>query len=331
MTIKFSVGIPNCREGRLHPIGSVDPSWLRTVAVRAEQLGYYSLWLNEFLETDPSVSAKFDLPPNYYAPLVTIGHLTALTSRIRFTTSTIVLPHHHPVPLSRDLQTLDALSGGRMTLGIGLGGSTEEFRRLRGDLKAPNRGNMMDEFVASLRSLLGTDRRASFEGEYVRFENLESYPKPERQPFPIFMAGEADGVLRRLARYGDGWIDTFMYPEALTAKVNQIRRYRRELVGDDREFEVARQFYVSIADTREAAQANLTASLPGAKATQTPPRRSEPMEMNLIGTPSDVGARLREYSKAGVTEICAIFYSPDAATELRQMERFVDEVIPAVK
>ena len=68
--MKFSTGLPNCREGRLNPIGSVDPSWLRTVSIEAERLGYYSLWLNEFLQTDPSVTARFDEPPNYYDAIV---------------------------------------------------------------------------------------------------------------------------------------------------------------------------------------------------------------------------------------------------------------------
>ena len=278
MTVKFSTGIPNCREGRLNPIGSVDRSWLCDVAAAAEEGGNHSLWLNEFLETDPNVAARFDSPPNYYDPLTTIGYLAALTKRIRFVTSTIVLPHHHPVLLNRQLATLDGLSGGRVTLGIGLGGSAEEYRRMRGDLGAANRGQMMDEFVEALH-VLWRDDKASFSGRYVKFDDLQCFPKPTQKPLPIFMAGEAEGALRRLARFGDGWIDTFFPPDAMREKIGQIHGYIREVRGRDAPIEITRQFYISLADTPDAAETNMKASLPHAKPTQ-PARRREGMEMN---------------------------------------------------
>ena len=328
MAVKFSTGLPNCREGRLNPIGSVDRSWLCDVAAAADETGYHALWLNEFLETDPNVAARFDTPPTYYDPLVTIGYLAALTKRIRFVTSTIVLPQHHPVLLNRQLVTLDVLTGGRVTLGIGLGGSAEEYRRMRGDLGAANRGQMMDEFVEALR-VLWRDDKASFSGRYVKFDDLQSFPKPTQRPLPIFMAGEAEGALRRLARFGDGWIDTFFPPDAMREKIAQIHGYIEEARGHDEPIEISRQIYISLADTPEAADANMRASLPNAKPTQ-PARRREGMEMNLLGTPDTVAARLKEYAAAGVSEICAIFYSPDAKAALRQMEVFAREVIPAV-
>src|SRR5271165_2860477 len=84
-----------------------------------------------------------------------------------------------------------------------------------------------------------------------------------------------------------------------------------------------------LAETREAAQANLAASLPNAKPTPAT-RRREGAEAMLIGTPAEIAARLRDYAAIGVTEICAIFYSPDAAGAVRQMQLFARDVIPAV-
>jgi len=329
VALRFSTGLPNCREGRLNPIGSVDRAWMCEMASAAEAQGYYSLWLNEFLQTEPNVAARFERPPNYYDPLVTMSYLAAQTRHIRFLTSTIVLPHHHPVLLNRQLATLDVLSDGRVTLGIGLGGSLEEFRRLRGDLVGANRGQMMDEFVEALR-MLWTGSKASFSGRYVKFENVECFPKPAQSPFPIFMAGEAEGVFRRIGRFGNGWIDTFFPPQVMREKIDQIWHYVREAHGQNAPIEIARQFYVSLAESQEAAEANLRASLPNAKPAQAA-RRREGIEMNLVGTPVAIAAPLREYVAAGVTEICAIFYSPNAASALRQMELFAREVIPAVE
>jgi alkanesulfonate monooxygenase SsuD/methylene tetrahydromethanopterin reductase-like flavin-dependent oxidoreductase (luciferase family) len=86
---------------------------------------------------------------------------------------------------------------------------------------------------------------------------------------------------------------------------------------------------MSLADTPDAAETNMKASLPHAKPTQLA-RRREGMEMNLVGTPAMIASRLKEYAAAGVTEICAIFYSPDAKGALRQMEAFARDVIGAV-
>ena len=327
MALKFSTGVPNCREGRLNPIRSVDVAWMRDVAAAADSLGYYSLWFNEFMETEPRVAERFEDPPNYYDPLVTIGYLAALTRRIRFVTSTIVLPHHHPILLNRQVATLDALSGGRMTLGIGLGGSLDEYRRQRGDLGTYNRGEMMDEFVQALRALW-SDRKASFSGRFAKFEAVETFPKPVQRPLPIFMAGEADGVLRRVARWGEGWIESSALPDHMRELIGQIHRYILEARGGAAPMEIARQFYISLADSEEAAQANFKASLPNIKPGQAARRREG--EANLIGTPDQVAKRLKDYTAAGVTEICAIFFSPNAAGALKQIERFARDVIPAV-
>ncbi len=324
--MKFSTGVPNCREGRLNPIRSVDGAWMREVAAAADALGYHSLWLNEFLETEPRVAERFDDPPNYYDPLVTIGYLAALTRRIRFVTSTIVLPHHHPILLNRQVATLDVLSGGRITLGIGLGGSLDDFRRVRGDLGTYNRGQMMDEFVAALR-VLWSDRKATFSGRFAKFADVECYPKPVQRPLPIFMAGEADGVLRRIARFGQGWIESAAPPEQMQQLIAQIRRYTLEARGQDAPIEIARQFYISLAGSEDAAHANFKASLPNMKPGQSARRREG--EANLIGTPGQIASRLKQYAAAGVTEACAIFFSPDAAGAVAQMEQFARDVIPA--
>src|SRR6516165_6692558 len=254
--VKFSTGVPNCREGRLNPIGSVDPAWMSNVAQAAEQLGYYSLWLNEFLETDPNVRARFDDPPNYYDALTTLGYPAAQTRRIPFLPSVVVLP--------LQAATLDVLSGGRLTLGVGLGGSREDYRRLRGELGAVNRGQMMDEFVQALQALW-SEQKASFSGRFVDFRDVHCFPKPRQDPLPLFMAGEADAVLRRIARFAQGWIDSFSPPDSMRQIIGQLRHYTREARGTDAPIEIARQFYISLAATREAAQANLAASLPNAK------------------------------------------------------------------
>jgi probable F420-dependent oxidoreductase len=304
------------------------------VARLADELGYYSLWPNEFFTTRPDVSARFGRPPALFDTIVTMAYAASVTQRIRLTPSTIVLPLHEPLLLSRQLATLDVFSGGRITLGIGLGGSTEEFRQLHAELSRPNRGRMMDEFVPALRTLW-TEPKASFAGQTVAFEDVETFPKPVQQPLPIFMAGHAEGVFRRLAQYGEGWIDSTQQPDQVRAHADELRALAREIGRGDVQFEVARQFYVSIAPTEAEARAVHAASVPPPPGGTTAEvgRRQAPAgqtwERSLIGTPDQISERLAQYVGAGATELCAIFYYPDVESAEAQLRLFAEQVMPA--
>jgi probable F420-dependent oxidoreductase len=322
----ISTSLPNCREGRLVPIGSISPDGIREIAERAEALGYDSLWLNEFLQTDPSVSARFDDAPSYFDPIVTIAALAEHTRRIRFFTSTLVLPLHEPALLAKQVATLDRFSNGRVTLGIGLGGSAEEYRRMRGEIPSPNRGEMLDEYLSAMQAIW-TDRRATYAGKYVKFEDLEVLPKPIQNPLPIYMAGTADGVYRRIARFGQGWIDTVLRPDALKAAISTISGYWADAKRTGSPG-VARQFYLSIAESEGEARSNFEKALAGARPVPAPPAD---WEMTIIGSAKTVAERIAEYVRAGVTEVCAIFYAPDVAATVRQMELFTADMLPTIR
>jgi probable F420-dependent oxidoreductase len=332
MAIKISTGLPNCREGRQNLIGSVSIQGMQQTARLAEELGYYSLWPNEFIATDAAVSNRYAEPPNLYDTIVTMAYVAAATDRIRITPSTIVLPLHEPLLLARQIATLDVFSGGRITLGIGLGGPAEEYRRFYGLLEKPNRGQMMDDYLQALRALW-SDRAASFHGRYVSISDVEAFPKPAQSPLPIFIAGKGEAMLHRLAKFGQGWIDFAMPPDEMHATAELIQRYAEEAGRDDVRFEIARQFYVSIAPTEAEAVANRSAAVPPATkerpspATATPGSSSEP---TLVGTPEQIRARLQEYVTAGATELCVIFYAPDLEATERQLRLFATEVMPGL-
>lgn len=332
MAVKISASLPNCREGRINPIGSVHLDWMLRTARLADELGYYSVWLNEFLVTEPRVAGLYADPPSLFDPIVTMAYAAAATKRVRFMPSTIVLPYYEPILLSRELATLDVFSGGRISLGIGLGSKPEEYQQLRGTLKKVNRGKMIDEIVPALQGLW-TERYATFEGEYVKFKDAETYPKPLQNPLPIFMAGHAEGVFRRLAAHGHGWIDSNLMADDMRTNVDRLYRYAEEAGRGNVKFEVARQFYASLASTTEEAKANYAASVPPPTKPQSPgggaAAATASQERNLIGTPEFFRERVKEYIAAGVTEICLIFYAPDAEATERQLRLCASEVMPA--
>jgi probable F420-dependent oxidoreductase len=325
-SVPVSTALPNCREGRLNPIGAVDRAWLIDIAQAAEELGYHSLWLNEFITTDPSVLANFDEPPSYYDALTTIAYLAARTARVRFLTSTIVLPLHEPLLLSRQVATLDVLSDGRITLGTGLGGSVEEFRRIRGDLAGANRGRLMSECLGALRRLWA-DRRASYTGNYIKFSDVEAFPKPVQEPLPIYMAGTADTVLERIAEFGQGWIDTVLSADQVRAKRDTLERLTSDVPGRASDsIQVARQFYVSVAGSRAEAETQLVNSLPGARKPPTAANSGNITDMTVVGDPGDIRTTVSRYVDAGVTEVCLVFYAQSAASALAQMETMANEL-----
>jgi probable F420-dependent oxidoreductase len=322
---RINVGLPNCREGKSQPPGSVTMEWMREIAVEAEALGCDGVWLNELVQLQ-EVSTPGQRN-SYYDPIVTMSYLAAITKRIRFVTATIILPHHHPVLLSRQIATLDVASGGRLTLGIGIGGQADSFRALRGDIVKANRGAMMDEYLAALR-LLWEQPRASFSGQYVKFEDAEAYPKPLQQPLPIFMAGNVEGsVFERIARFGQGWIDSHNPPAAIDEAIAKIAEHRAALGVAASPIGIARQFYVSIAPTREDARAIMAA----ASARTVPTGVSDPDVRGIIGTPDDVVQTMQRYLDAGVTELAPIFYGASLDVVLGELRLFAREVMPALR
>jgi probable F420-dependent oxidoreductase len=306
---------------------------MQRTARLAEELGYYSLWPNEFIATDAAVSRRYAEPPNLYDAIVTMAYVAAATNRIRITPSTIVLPLHEPLLLARQIATLDVFSGGRITLGIGLGGPADEYRQFYGLLDKPNRGQMMDEYLQALRALW-TDRAASFHGKYVDITEVEAFPKPVQDPLPIFIAGQGEAMLRRLAKFGQGWIDFALPPDEMQTTAALIQRYAEEAGRGDVRIEIARQFYVSIAPTEAEAVANQNAAVPPATKAQPSPvaaTSGSPMEPTLVGTPEQIRARLQDYVATGATELCVIFYAPDLEATERQLRLFASEVMPALE
>jgi probable F420-dependent oxidoreductase len=326
MTLKFSTGLPNCREGRLCPIGSVTIEGMLRIARLADELGYASLWPNEIFSARDDVSTRFAALPSLFDCLVTMSYAAAATRSIRLCSSTIVLPLHDPVVLSRQVATLDVFSGGRVTLGVGLGGKPEEYRSMHGHAGPVHRGDLMDEQLQALR-LLWEAPSATFKGRYVSIEGLESHTRPLQRPLPVFAAGTSEAAVRRVARYAQGWIVSKILPHQVAARLDQLRSFAEEADRGDQHFEVARQFYVSIGETEAEAWANYRAVIPDATGKPLGAVKSE--ERQLVGTPDQIAERVRAYADVGVTELAMIFYYPDPEAGEHQLRLFAREVMPA--
>jgi probable F420-dependent oxidoreductase len=134
--------------------------------------------------------------------LVAFGFLAARTRRIRLATGVVILPQRNPVVLAKQLASLDVLSGGRLTFGLGVGYLEPEMRTI--GVPMANRGRQADEYIQAMRTLWD-DEEPLFEGKHVRIAGVDAHPRPVQRPLPVVVGGRSRAALDRAARYGDGW------------------------------------------------------------------------------------------------------------------------------
>lgn len=211
----------------LHRGGCVDPAVLARRARQAEEIGIESLWVGDHLALpsqvgEPSAHARFEA-------VVALTHLAALTHRARLVAGVVVLPQRQPVLLAKQLSSLDVLSGGRLTVGIGVGYVEAELRAL--GVPPAERAARTDEYLAAIR-LLWTGEPVSFEGRFVSFTDVVQWPPPVQRPHPpIVVGGHSPAAYRRAVRVGDGWfgwnLDLEQTAEALTGLRDAARRHGR--------------------------------------------------------------------------------------------------------
>jgi len=200
----------------LHALGigaGADRAVIDAVAVGAEKCGFATLWSGEHVVmVDRSASrypysddGQIAVPAvaDWIDPLIGLGFAAAATSTIGIATGVLLLPEHNPVLVAKQAATLDTLSGGRFTLGVGIGWSREEFDAL--GVPFARRAARTAEYVAAMRTLWRDDV-ASFDGEFVHFDSVRVNPKPvDDRCIPIVLGGNSDAALRRVVAWGDGW------------------------------------------------------------------------------------------------------------------------------
>jgi probable F420-dependent oxidoreductase len=162
-------------------------------------------------------------------PLIWMAFAAAATTRLRLMTGVIILPQREPLVLAKQVATLDAMSGGRIELGIGVGWLREEFAAL--GVPFERRGRRADEYVAAMRALWREDG-ASFAGEFVRFERVSCNPKPVARGVPIIVGGHSEAAARRAGRLGDGFFPS-IGAQIDTMPLLDIVRRAAEAAGRD--------------------------------------------------------------------------------------------------
>jgi probable F420-dependent oxidoreductase len=226
----------------------IDMSQVRTVAQRAEALGFRDLWT-----TENTLG-----PNNSLEPSVLLSYVAGLTTTIRLGVSVVVFPFHSPINVARRYGTLDQVSSGRVTLGLGIGrGDAAQYAAF--GLPFERRVTRFTEGVELLKALW-TEPVVNFKGEIFQIEGATMEPKPIQKPhIPLWMGGVHPNVLKRTAAIADGWMGaggntTSQYP-GLVATLRQ----ELEAVGrDPATFPTSKRIYVSVSEVPGEALAELT-------------------------------------------------------------------------
>jgi len=197
------------------------PEAIRRAAIQAEELGFADAWSSEHI----IIPKGAPYPPSaiFYDPVLTLTWAAAHTKRIGLGTSVLVLPMRHPLPLAKELATLQNLSEGRLILGAGVGWMAAEFAALGVPFR--ERGGRMDEGIAMMLAVWGEDP-VSFSARHIPavIEEMRMLPQPVK-PIPIWIGGSSEAALARALRL-DGWHGSRLSPEVAVPIVRRLREKR---------------------------------------------------------------------------------------------------------
>ena len=214
------------------------PDVIGQFAKSAEELGYdHILVYDHVLGAVPRGPdwQGYTREDMFHEPFVLLGYLAAVTRRIELATGILILPQRQTALVAKQAAEVDVLSGGRLRLGVGVGWNDVEYEALRQNFHT--RGARIEEQVQVLRALW-TQPVVTFEGRWHHIRQAGINPLPVQRPIPIWMGGESDAVLRRVARMADGWIPGGtlrtptarhpQFPGGFTAMAARLKEYLRE-------------------------------------------------------------------------------------------------------
>lgn len=306
--MRFGVQLP--QYGRF-----AGPDAMRRMARAAEDLGFDAVWTSDHVVIPEPHTARFT--DVFYEIVATLGFAAACTERVRLGTSVLLLPYRHPVMLAKQVATLDALSKGRLILGVAPGWMQEEFEIL--GVPHRGRGRLHDETLRAMIRIW-TSADTSFAGEHYRFAAFAFAPRPVQQPHPpIWIGGNDHRALRRTVELGTGWhpitsLRIGLAMDQLAERIAELRRLAEARGRDPREITLSLRAPLAFAGGAGRLSDYLT----------------------FIADPAEVTRRLERCAALGISDVVLdTFYSlpeqMDTGTVddfIRTMERFTRDVRP---
>jgi probable F420-dependent oxidoreductase len=229
----------------------------------------------------------------------TLSYLAARTETIRLATGILVLPQRDPLLVAKQAATIHHLSGGRLTLGVGVGWIAQEYSYMRTDFST--RGRLADEYIAAIRILFESDH-PEFHGAHINFSDALFSP-PRAVPIPIVVGGNSKAALRRAAMLGDGWYGLRLSPDAASIAIATMNE-----IGHKNEFAVLLRVQTRVGGTVDDADPATT----------------------LHGDTGAIVEQVRRYREVGVQQLIIEPVSGNLTDFLEQMRLFAREIAPGL-
>ena len=268
----------------------------------AEQLGYGDVWVTDHVLVDTSEGAA-DYRRIFEA-VTTLAYVAARTERVRIGSSVIVVPMRNAVVLAKELATIDALSRGRLIVGVGVGWNEVEFGHLGVEDRFAARGAYMEEAIRLFRHLWSGSTEP-FHGRFHAFDDFAFGPlPPQGAKVPIWIGGRTEKALERVGRLADAYHASATRPSAYAERIPIIR---------------------AAADSAGRAMPKLSA-----RVRVEMDREPSDRFYALRGSPAAIAAEVRAFADLGVDHLAIQFPERDPAGLARTMERFIAEIAPLV-
>ena len=283
-----------------------------------ENLGYEYFSVGEhFMRGDP--------PGPTHAALPVLAVAAGATDQMRVLSSIILTPFYHPLFLARTAATLDAASGGRLTLGVGVGGEFPVEFEAAG-LRVNQRGRRTDECLEVMRKLW-TGEKVTFSGRHFQLTDAMINPLPVQKPNPpVWVSGRRDAAMARAAKFGDGWMPYFYDAPRYRDSVGKIKGFAAEAGRDISGFQWAHFPYIAIYPTEQQA-AEVAAEQLGGRYLYGGEFLDIVRKYCLLGTVENCIEQLQEYIDAGARHIIFSISCPREDRE-RHLETIAKELIP---
>ncbi len=329
--MKFGIGIPTCREGRDYPSNFGGPTEMAELSQIAEKLGIDYVWGDDHITPGEALLKKDVKPPSFFEVILSMSYVAAATKKIRLGIGVLVIVWRDPVLVAKQIATLDVFSGGRVTLGVGIGGTRDEFESVFPRMKKARRGKVLDEQLEVL-NLLFTKDNASYSGEYFAFEDLSFHPKPQQKQFPFYITAFAKDTPESLSRMARWASLCAVNPtiESVRSRREGLQPYLEKLGKDISQVELTTLPTASVGRTHKEAVERLQRSRLFDRYKGQPVEKIE--AANFIGTPAEITEKVKALEKAGLGQCAPQRFAANSYQELKeQVYMFGEEVVPNFK
>jgi probable F420-dependent oxidoreductase len=304
----------------------IGPDSLVRIAQEAEMLGFDYVTVSDHIIIPTSIASRYPYSDSGEFPsgaaaerleqLTAATFIAASTSKLRIVTSVMVVPHRPAVLTAKIVATIDYLSKGRLTLGIGAGWCEEEFNAI-GTLPFAERGAVTDEFMMACKELWTSDA-PKFAGKYVKFKDVLFPPKPVQQPIPIWVGGESGPAMRRTAKYGDAWYPIGTNPQFPMDTLERFKAGAAKLRGMTEK---------AGRDPNAVALAYRVSSNPEAQ----PKGTVDGQRKLFTGSTADFAGDIKALRDVGVTSFDFGLFGPSLDATINNMRAFRDNVVAKVR